>query len=210
VEAIYGNEGKSVGWNKQGRFVYNSIESDEILIGRVKNGDCEAFNPLVERYKLALYKLMYRMVYNRDDAEDLVEEAFIRAYRSISRFEIGRPFYAWICRIAVNNAINFLKKEKRTQTQPLAWVEHRLVSVKQNPVRLTKEKLLRERISAAMAKLSQDYRAILVLRVNDELSYDEISKILKIPRGTVMSRLARARQKLKEIFKEMEVYKDEV
>lgn len=190
--------------------MYNSIENDEILIRRVKNGDCQAFNPLVERYKLALYKLMYRMVYNRDDAEDLVEEAFIKAYRSISKFEIGRPFYAWLSRIAVNNAINFLRKEKRGRTEPLEWSEHRLVAEKHNPITMTREKMLTERINKAMVQLPQEYRTILVLRVNDELSYDEISKVLKIPKGTVMSRLARARQRLKEIFKEMEVHKHEM
>ncbi|UCG92232.1 MAG: sigma-70 family RNA polymerase sigma factor [candidate division WOR-3 bacterium] len=190
--------------------MYSSIESDEILIKRVKNGDCEAFNPLVERYKLALYKLMYRMVYNRDDAEDLVEEAFIKAYRSISRFEIGRPFYAWLSRLAVNNAINFLRKKKRGHLEPLEWSEHRLVAEKQNPVAMTREKMLKERINKAMAQLPQEYRTILVLRVNDELSYEEISEVLKIPKGTVMSRLARARQRLKEIFKEMEVHKHEM
>ena len=185
--------------------MYNSIESDEFLIERVKNGNCESFNPLVERYKLPLYKVMYRMVYNRDDAEDLVEEAFIKAFRAISKFEIGRPFYAWICRIAVNNAINYLKKERRGQVQPIEFFEHSLAAKKGNPVEMTKQKVLQERITAAMAKLPDDYRTIIVLKVEEDFSYDEISKVLKIPKGTVMSRLARARQKLRGIFKEMGV-----
>jgi RNA polymerase sigma-70 factor (ECF subfamily) len=185
--------------------VYNNIESDDALIERVKKGDCDAFNPLVERYKLLLYRLMYRIVYNRDDAEDLVEEAFIKAYKSISRYEIGRSFYAWISRIAVNNAINYLKKEKKNMTQPIEWSEHTLEAQKGNPVEMTKHKLLKEKIGVAIAKLPEDYRTILVLRVEEEYSYEEIGKILKIPKGTVMSKLARARQKLKEIFKEMGV-----
>ena len=187
--------------------MYNNIESDDVLIERVKKGDCDAFNPLVERYKLPLYRLMYRMVYNRDDAEDLVEETFIKAYRSISKFETGRSFYAWISRIAVNNAINYLKKEKRSQTQPIEWFEQKLADKKRNPVAMTRQKLLKERISAAMAKLPEDFRTILLLRVEENFSYEEIGKMLKIPKGTVMSRLARARQKLKEIFKEMGVQK---
>jgi len=186
--------------------LYNTIESDETLIKRVKKGDCDAFCPLVERYKMPLYKVMYRMVYNRDDAEDLVEEAFVKAFRAISRFEIGRPFYAWLCRIAVNNAINYIRKERRVQVQPIETLEYKLVAKKGNPVEMTRQKLLQERIASAMAKLPEDYRTILVLRVEEEFSYDEISKILKIPKGTVMSRLARARQKLKELFKEMGVY----
>jgi len=190
--------------------VYNDIESDDLLIERVKKGDPEAFNPLVERYKLPLYKVMYRMVYNRDDAEDLVEEAFIKAFRSIKKFETGRSFYAWICRIAVNNAINHLRKEKRASVQPIELVEHRLVAKKGDPVEMTRQKVLQEKIAASMAQLPEDYRTILILRVEQGLSYDEISTILKIPRGTVMSRLARARQRLKELFKGMGVQENEV
>lgn len=186
--------------------MYNNVESDEVLIERVKQGDCEAFNPLVERYKLPLYKVMYRMVLNQDDAEDMVEEAFIKAYRAIQRFETGKSFFSWICRIAVNNAINYLKKERRGMMQNIETIEHRLVAKKGNPVEMTREKLLTEKVHIAMAKLPEDFRAILVLRVEENYSYQEISKILKIPKGTVMSRLARARQKLRELFNELEVY----
>jgi len=185
--------------------VYNSVESDEILIERVKKGDIEAFNPLVERYKLPLYKVMYRMVFNRDDAEDLVEEAFIRAFRAIKRFETGRSFYAWLCRIAVNNAINFLKKERRDKMQSIDKIEYSLTAKKGNPVAMTREKILKEKITTAMAKLPEEYRTILILRVEESFSYEEISRLLKIPRGTVMSRLSRARRKLREIFETLGV-----
>jgi RNA polymerase sigma-70 factor (ECF subfamily) len=154
---------------------------------------------------MPLYKVLYRMVRNRDDAEDLVEEAFIKAYRAISRFDLNRSFFAWICRIAVNNAINYIKKERRGQVQSIGMVEYRLTAKKGNPVKMTREKILRERINVAIAKLPEEYRMILVLRVDDEYSYEEISNILKIPKGTVMSRLARARQKLKNLFNELEV-----
>jgi len=187
--------------------VYNTIESDEVLIARVKKGDCEAFNPLVERYKMPLYKILYRMVRNRDDTEDLVEEAFIKAYRAISRFDIKRSFYAWICRIAVNNAINYIKKERRDQVQSIGMVEYKLTAKKGNPVAMTREKMLKERINVALAKLPEEFRMILVLKVDEECSYEEIGNVLKIPKGTVMSRLARARQKLKKLFDELEVQK---
>jgi len=186
--------------------VYNNVESDEALLEAVKNGDCESFNPLIERYKLALYKVMYRMVLNRDDAEDLVEEAFIKAYRSIKKFDTSRPFYTWVRRIAVNNAINFLKKERRKMIQPLEFVEKRLSDDRQDPVAMTEQKMLRERINRAMALLPEEFRTIISLKVEEDLSYDEISRALKIPKGTVMSRLARARQKLRQILKEMEVH----
>ncbi len=187
--------------------MYNNTDSDEILIEKVKSGECDAFNPLVERYKLPLYKLMYRMVYNRDDTEDLVEEAFIKAYRSIAKFQTGKPFYAWLARIAINNALNFLKKERHANIQPIEWFENSLQSSQGNPVKITKQNMLEERISVAMKKLPEEYRTILLLRVEEDFSYDEISEVLNIPRGTVMSRLARARQRLKEIFKEIGVHK---
>jgi RNA polymerase sigma-70 factor (ECF subfamily) len=190
--------------------VYNKVDSDEALIKLVKDGDCEAFGPLIERYKLLLYRVMYRMVLNRDDAEDLVEEAFIKAYHSISRFEIGKPFYVWLRRIAVNNAINFLKKERRSLTEPLEYVEKKLTNKQNDPVAMTEQKMLQERINNAMVRLPREFRTILSLKVEEDMSYDEISKALKIPKGTVMSRLARARQKLKELLNEMEVSKHEV
>ena len=185
--------------------MYNKVETDEALLKAVKNGDCESFNPLIERYKLPLYRVMYRMVLNRDDAEDLVEEAFIKAYRSINRFDTDRPFYSWLRRIAVNNAINFLKKERRNLTEPLEFVEKSLSNGRNDPVTMTKQKMMKERINQAMAKLPKEFRIIISLKVEKDLSYDEISQVLKIPKGTVMSRLARARQKLRYIFNEMGV-----
>jgi RNA polymerase sigma-70 factor (ECF subfamily) len=186
--------------------VYNKVESDEALLQAVKNGDCESFNPLIERYKLPLYKVMYRMVLNRDDAEDLVEEAFIKAYRAIKKFDTSRPFYTWIRRIAVNNAINFLKKERRNLIEPLEFVEKRLSNNRHDPVAMTEQKIIKERINQAMANLPEEFRIVISLKVEQDLSYDEISRVLKIPKGTVMSRLARARQKLKQIFCETEVH----
>jgi RNA polymerase sigma-70 factor (ECF subfamily) len=190
--------------------VYNNIESDEVLIQSVKNGDCDAFGPIVERYKMALYKVMYRMVLNRDDAEDLVEEAFIKAYRSIKKFQTGRPFYSWLRRIAVNNAINFLKRERKGKTEPLVYVEKTLSDGRSDPVKMTRNKMLRERLGRAISRLPEDARIILSLKVEEDLSYDEIGRLLKIPKGTVMSRLARARIKLKQIYDSMEKHEHEV
>jgi len=185
--------------------VYNKVDSDDALLESVKKGDCDAFNPLIERYKLPLYKVMYRMVLNRDDAEDLVEEAFIKAYRSIKSFELGRPFYSWLRRIAVNNAINFLKKEHRTRSEPLEAVERTLSDKRHDPVAMTRQKMLKEKITLAMEKLPEESRIIISLKVEEDLSYDEMSELLNIPKGTVMSRLARARHKLKKILEDMEV-----
>ena len=188
---------------KSGFFVYNNNESDDVLIQSVKDGDCEAFGPLIERYKIPIYRLVYRMVRNRDDAEDLVQEIFIKAYNGIKDFKTGNRFLPWLSRIAVNHTLNFIRKEKRVDIQPLEWTEN-YADCKNDPVEMVEHKMLKEKIARAMARLPEDYRVILILRVEEELSYDEISQSLNIPKGTVMSRLARARQRLKEIFEEMD------
>ncbi len=182
--------------------MYNNNESEEILIQAAKDGDCESFAPLIERYKMSIYRLVYRMVRNRDDTEDLVQEIFIKAYKGIKGFKIGNKFFPWLCRIAVNHTLNFIKKEKKVDIQPLEWVENYNDS-KNDPVKMVEQKMLKERVAQAMARLPEDYRVVLILRVEEELSYEEISQSLNIPRGTVMSRLARARQRLREIFEEM-------
>ncbi len=179
--------------------MYNNIESDETLIEAVKNGDCEAFAPLIERYKMAVYRLIYRMVHNRDDTEDLVQEVFIKAYRGIKSFKLENKFFPWLSRIALNHTLNFIKKERKVDVQPLEWVQD-CADNTADPVQVVKNKMLKERIAKAMMQLPDDYRAVLVLRVEEQLSYEEISQALGIPRGTVMSRLARARQLLRTIF----------
>lgn len=183
--------------------MYYNNESDEALIERVKKGDCEAFSPLIERYKMLVYRLVYRMLGNRDDTEDLVQEVFIKAYNSIKSFKSGSPFSPWLSKIAVNLTINFIKKEKRGHLESLDRVQNQISSNKDDPVEMTRSKLLKEKIQEAMSRLPEIYRAVLVLRIEEELSYEEIGKILNIPKGTVMSRLARARECLKETFEEM-------
>lgn len=181
-------------------YIYN--ESDDELIQAIKNGDCEAFAPLIERYKLSIYRLVYRMVRNRDDAEDLVQEILIKAYHGIKTFKAGYRFFPWLSRIAVNHTLNFIKREKKVEVQRFEWVEDQDLD-KNDPVKMVERKMLREKILKAMEQLTEDYRVVLILRVEEGLSYEEISQTLNIPRGTVMSRLARARQRLKEILKEL-------
>ncbi|MGQ9465094.1 MAG: RNA polymerase sigma factor [bacterium] len=184
--------------------MYNNNESDEKLIMMVKNGECEAFAPLIERYRMSIYRLVYQMVYNRDDTEDLVQEIFIKAYHGIRSFKSGYKFLPWLSRIAVNHTLNFIKKEKKVNIQPLEWVQD-YADNKGDPVEIAKEKMLKEKIAKAMAQLPQKYRVILVLRVEEQLSYEEISQTLDIPVGTVMSRLARAREHLRNIFKNLKI-----
>ncbi|MCX7994325.1 MAG: RNA polymerase sigma factor [candidate division WOR-3 bacterium] len=179
--------------------MYYNSENDETLIQAVKSGDAEAFGPLIERYKIVIYRLVYRMVRNRDDAEDLVQEIFIKAYKGLKDFKTGHKFLPWLSRIAVNHTLNFINKERRVEAQPLEWVVN-YDDGKNNPVEMVEQKILKEKIMKAMEQLPEEYRVVLLLRVEEDMSYEEIGQALNIPRGTVMSRLARARQKLKELL----------
>ncbi len=184
--------------------MYNNNESDDKLIEMVKNGDCEAFAPLIERYKMSIYRLVYQMVHNRDDTEDLVQEIFIKAYQGIKTFKSGYKFLPWLSKIAVNHTLNFIKKERKIDVQPLEWAQN-YADNKGDPVQMVKEKMLKEKIAKAMAQLPEEYRVVLVLRIEEQLSYEEISQTLGIPAGTVMSRIARAREHLRNIFKDLKL-----
>uniref|UniRef100_A0A7V3RG83 RNA polymerase sigma factor n=1 Tax=candidate division WOR-3 bacterium TaxID=2052148 RepID=A0A7V3RG83_UNCW3 len=179
---------------------YNS-ESDEAIIKAVKDGDIESFGILIERYKLHVYRLVYRMVHNRDNAEDLVQEVFIKAYIGLKGFKSGHKFTSWLYRIAMNHTLNFIKNEKKIELQSIESVEF-YSDGKDDPVQMVQEKILKERIEKAIEQLPAEQRAVIILRVQEKLSYEEIGKVLNISKGTVMSRLARARQRLKEILYE--------
>lgn len=184
--------------------MYNNSESDDKLIEMVKDGNCEAFAPLIERYKMSIYRLVYQMVHNRDDTEDLVQEIFIKAYQGIKTFKSGYKFLPWLSKIAVNHTLNFIKKERKFDVQPLEWAQN-YADDKGDPVQMVKEKMLKEKLAKAMAKLPEEYRVVLVLRIEEQLSYEEISQTLGIPAGTVMSRIARAREHLRNIFKDLKL-----
>ncbi len=184
--------------------MYNNNESDDKLIEMVKDGDCEAFAPLIERYKMSIYRLVYQMVHNRDDTEDLVQEIFIKAYQGIKTFKSGYKFLPWLSKIAVNHTLNFIKKERKIDVQPLEWAQN-YADNKGDPVQMVKEKMLKEKLAKAMAQLPEEYRVVLVLRIEEQLSYEEISQTLGIPAGTVMSRIARAREHLRNIFKDLKL-----
>ncbi len=175
-------------------------EEEIELVRKVKNGDTRAFDELVRCYQRRLYVAIYRMVHNTSDTEDLVQDTFIRAYRAIKTFNEKYHFSTWIYRIAMNLSINHLKKH-RVKSVPLDEIPPRLaVDQSADPEEKATESILKEKIKAAMEQLPSEQKAVFVLRTYDQFSYDEISKALKISKGTVMSRLSRAREKLKEIL----------
>jgi len=176
------------------------------LIRRSKRGERAAFGQLVRRYQKRIYALCFRLGGSHDIADDLTQEAFIKAYEAIESFDENYPFYSWISRIATNNAINFIKRQKRQvggeegetilNTQPTTGSGS-------NPETAISQKEIAARFQAAIDNLAEEFRVVFVLRMHEELSYEEIAARLKLNPGTVMSRLHRARQKLVEELKDL-------
>lgn len=177
--------------------------SDLELIRRVQHGNTAAFDELMTRYNHAVYRLAYSMMRNHADAEDISQEAFIRVYRAIGRYDERYRFYTWLHRITVNLCINQMKRQGRQRTVPLPGTEveaegQDVADPRSGPA----DEDLRRDLDQALTRLPGEQRAALVLRVKEELSYNDIAKTLGIPVGTVMSRLARARCRLRELLKD--------
>ena len=179
----------------------NSAELTEhdAAIVACKNGDYEAFGMLVRKYERELMGHALTIVGNREDALDVVQQTFVRAFRSLGQFEIGRKFYPYIYGIMRNLCVDILRRTARQRRlQETLWNAVELNS----QYRESDERM--QLLWNAVGRLSEENREIIVLKHLEGRKYDEISEILQIARGTVMSRLHRAREKLKEIVSRLE------
>lgn len=164
-------------------------------------GDRTAFGELVEAYQKRAYAVAYSFVGNREDALELAQEAFARAFKAMHRFDANMPFYPWLYRIVRNTCLNHLKKKKRrgeTSLDSLHEAGYDVPTSCGDPERAVVLDDLRRAIAAAMGQLSPEHREILTLRHFQDLSYAEIAACLGVPQGTVMSRLHAARRALKK------------
>jgi RNA polymerase sigma-70 factor (ECF subfamily) len=177
---------------------------DSVLVRRAQRGDLSAFDQLVQRYQERVYATIYHMTSNHEDANDLAQECFIRAYRAIGSFKGDASFFTWLYRIAVNRTINFLKQRNHRNQISLNdldfHAEHdselvELVS-EATPRRDLSLTELQHRLNAAMQKLSEVHRLVVTLHDVQGLSHEEIGKIMDCNTGTVRSRLFYARQQL--------------
>ena len=183
---------------------------DTELVARARNGDTAAYEVLVRRHSARLYSLVYHMTGHREDAEDLVQSVFIRAYQSLRRFHGHSAFYTWIYRIAVNASINFLKKRRRRQALSLDDLDQAVerdpdyvdLVARENPVTDTARGELKQKLNAALQTLSDKHRAVVVMHDIEGLPHDEIARRLGISAGTVRSRLFYARQLLQSQLSE--------
>ena len=171
-----------------------TLANDGDLVRRAQTGDRDAFGVLVRRYQHRVFALGIRMLHNRSDAEDLVQETFLRAFRALDRFEPDRPLAPWLFRIATNRALSSLARRGRQDHDELP---PDLAAHGPSPEEETDKRRLERAVRAAVAELPPEQRTILTLRVAEGLSYREISEAVDVPIGTVMSRLARARETLR-------------
>lgn len=170
------------------------VECD--LLSQAKRGNAFAFEQIVRRYQQQVYRLALRIVRRHEVADDVAQEAFIRAYRSLGRFDSSRPFGPWIRRIAANLAVNHLRSP-RAREQELPESVEAAAGEGNDPLAGAMAREANEALDQALSLLPTEQRAVFVLRAVEELSYAEIADVLKISEGTVMSRLFRAREKLR-------------
>ena len=180
---------------------------DELLIRRAQRGDADAFEQLLLEHQKNVYNLCYRMAGNPDDAMDLSQETFLRAWRCLDQYQFASAFSTWLYRLCSNICIDFLRRRRRQQTVPLTFEDadgeeqtYAVPDAQPLPEEQVELKLTREILQAAMAQLLPEHRAVLQLRVVNEMSYEQIADVLEIQIGTVKSRLSRARNQLKKIL----------
>ncbi len=183
--------------------------ADEMaLVKRARYGDLSAYDELVRRYQERIYATVYHMTANHEDANDLAQDAFIKAYQALKSFKGGSSFYTWVYRIAVNKTINFLKQRKNKAQMSLDDLDFNaehdpdlmaLISDKtpRREIGLTE---LQEKLNEAMQKLSEPHRLVVTLHDVQGLSHEEIAEIMDCNIGTVRSRLFYARQQLQALL----------
>lgn len=183
-----------------------SIDNEPEVLAAAVRGDRKAFGQLVRAYQRRAYAAAYSLVGNRDDALELSQDAFVKAYKAMKRFDVSMPFYPWLHRIVRNTSLNHLKKKKRRgessldQMMESGFDAHDPGHAPDDSA--SRVELLRH-IQRAMDELTPEQQEILRLRHFMELSYGEIAASLEIPQGTVMSRLHGARKKLRTIMESL-------
>lgn len=170
-----------------------SETEDVLLVERCLQGDHSAFEELIERHQKAVFNVALRMVSRYEDAQDIAQTVFLKAFQNLSRFNSEHKFFSWVYRIAVNESINFVQRQK-----PQEFTEELHRTQDLTPQEAMEATETEKDIEAAMSTLSPEYRAVIVLRHFEDLSYDEIARTLGISEKKVKSRLFSARRLLCE------------
>jgi len=181
-----------------------AVTEESVLVSRAQRGDLAAYDDLVRRYQERIYATIYHMTSNHEDANDLAQDTFIKAFQALKSFKGGSSFYTWVYRIAVNKTINFLKQRKNRTHMSLNDLDFNaehdpdllaLVSDK-TPRREAQLAELQQKLNEALQKLSEPHRLVVTLHDVQGLAHEEIAQIMDCNVGTVRSRLFYARQQL--------------
>ncbi|NLH01420.1 MAG: sigma-70 family RNA polymerase sigma factor [Clostridiales bacterium] len=178
-------------------------EEESLLVSKAQRGDTVSFEKLVLENQTKVYNLALRMVGNEEDAFDMSQEAFIKAYNSLGSFRGDSRFSVWLYRLTTNVCLDFLRAESRRNHTSLTFLsdedeekELEIPDDRFSPETAAEKKELREELGRGLMSLPEEYRLILLLREINGLSYEEISKALSLEEGTVKSRIFRARKRL--------------
>ena len=179
-------------------------QDDSQWVELAKIGDTAAFNKLVNLYHSRIYTLTYQMTSNREDAEDLTQEIFVKAFEALPRFKGRSSFYTWLYRIGINKTINYRKKRNRNRPLSLDAMEQEVkqdesyhdLSSKDSPLRNLSLSELQLKLNEAMQRLSEKQRTVVVMHDMQGMPHDEIAKVVGVSVGTIRSRLFYARRQL--------------
>lgn len=183
----------------------HEADADMEIVRQVQAGDVAAFDKLILKYRERVYGVVYHLTSNREDAADLTQDAFIKAFQSLNRFQGGSSFFTWLYRIAVNGTLSHLRKnrlrsffslERVNEAEPVAKEIINALTDKTGSDRDTFVKELQEKLNEAMQKLSINHRTVVTLFEIDGLSHQEIAEVMHCSVGTVRSRLHYAKQLL--------------
>ena len=186
--------------------------SDQLLVERVQGGDRRAFDLLVLRYQQRIVKLIMRYVHDPAEAQDVAQEAFMKAYRALPAFRGDSAFYTWLYRISINTAKNYLVALQRRPVDydldlqdPDSYEANARLRDDETPEGLALQEELRQTVERTIASLPEELRTAIMLREIDGLSYEEIAQAMDCPVGTVRSRIFRAREAIDKNIRSMAV-----
>jgi RNA polymerase sigma-70 factor (ECF subfamily) len=185
---------------------------DAELVAAAKRGDPKAFESLFAKYHARVYNLIYRMVGNEDDAEDLTQETFVRCHRALPSLKAVDFFLPWLWRVATNICRDFARRRARRQTWSLdseivddegTKMSREIQDDSSDPPKLLRRSEVADRVQRALDKLSEDRRVVVILHHLEDVPVNEIAEMLGVPVGTVKSRLARARDDMSEMLSDL-------
>lgn len=184
-------------------------DNEKELVNKARDGDIEAFEFLIHEYQKKVFNIAYRMIGNYDDASELAQEVFIKAYKSIRNFKGDSSFSTWIYKVTTNVCLDEIRKRKNKKVISLdeeieykdGEVKRQIKDERPSPEKILENKQVRKAVEDSINELADDFKTVIVLRDVQGFSYEEISKMIDCPQGTVKSRINRARQSLKQILK---------